>query len=95
LALRLDAETVPNQKEFMDAVWGAVVKLFGEVGASLTGLALVDYDLEKKLAVVRTSLVALDMVRAALASITCVGGREMAVHVLAVSGTIRSLYDKV
>ena len=94
LALRLDAEAVPSQKEFLDAVWRAVGQLFGEVGASLTGLALVDYDVEGKLAVVRTSLVTVDMVRAALASITCVAGGEMAVHVLAVSGTIKSLRDK-
>ena len=95
LALRLDSEAVPSQKEFSDAVWRAVGQLFGEVGASLTGLALIDYCVEEKLAVVRTSLVTVDMVRAALASITCVAGKEMAVHVLAVSGTLKSLYGKV
>ena len=79
----------------MDAVWRAVTQLFGEVGASLTGLTLVNYDAEEKLAVVRTSLATVDMVRAALASITCVAGKEVAVHVLAVSGTIRSLYEGV
>jgi RNase P/RNase MRP subunit POP5 len=35
------------------------------------------------------------MVRAALASITRVGDKRVAVHVVRVSGTIRSLYKKV
>ena len=78
----------------MDAVWGAVTKLYGEYGASQTSLTLIDYDLEKKRAVVRTSLATLDLVRASLASITSVAGREAAVHVLAVSGTIKALYKK-
>ena len=91
LALQVDSEGAPTPKEFMDAVWGAVTKLYGEYGASLTGLTLIDYDAEVKSAVVRCGLEAAGMVRAALASITVVAGREAAVHVLAVSGTIKSL----
>jgi len=78
----------------MDAVWGAVTRLYGEHGASLTRLALIDYDMEKKTAVIRTSLATLDLVRASLASITSVADREAAVHVLAVSGTIKALHQK-
>ncbi len=79
----------------MDAVWSAVVKLYGEYGASLTSLALIDYDVEKKMAVIRTSLATVDLVRASLALITSVTGREAAVHVLAISGTIKALRKKV
>ncbi len=78
----------------MDAVWSAVTKLYGEYGASLTSLALINYDAEKKTAVIRTSLATVDLVRASLASITSVAGREAAVHVLAVSGTINALRKK-
>jgi ribonuclease P/MRP protein subunit POP5 len=85
---------VPSQKDFMDAVWSAVAKLYGEYGASLTSLALIDYDMEKKMAVIRTSLVTVDLVRASLASITSVAGREAAVHILGVSGTIKALRKK-
>jgi RNase P/RNase MRP subunit POP5 len=80
------------EREFIDSVWAAVTKLYGEVGASLTGLALVDFDAERKVAVLRVSLAALSMVKAALATITSIGGREAAVHVLAVSGTLKALY---
>jgi RNase P/RNase MRP subunit POP5 len=78
----------------MNAVWGAVTRLYGEYGASMTGLALIDYDVEGRTVVLRTSLETLSLVRASLASITSVAGSEAAVHVLAVSGTIKALHKK-
>lgn len=95
LALQLDCEGVPAERELMDAIWAAVTKLYGEVGASLTGLTLIDFDVERKVAVVRVSLAALGMVRASLATVTSIAGREAAVHVLAVSGTLKALYSNV
>ena len=92
LALQLECEGVPTERELMDAIWAAITKLYGEVGASLTGLALIDFDLERKVAVVRVSLAALGMVRASLATVTSIAGKEAAVHVLAVSGTLKALY---
>ena len=94
-ALQLDTECVPSQKEFMDAVWHAVTQLYGEYGASLTSLALIDYDVEQKIAIVRTNLTTVDNVRAALASITSISGKQAAVHVIAVSGTIKALCVKL
>ena len=95
MALQVDSNGAPTPKEFIDAVWGAVTKLYGECGASLTGLALIDYNVEKKTAVIRTALATLDIVRTALASITSLAGKETAVHIVAVSGTIKSLYEKI
>jgi ribonuclease P/MRP protein subunit POP5 len=92
LALQLECDTVPAEREFIDAVWAAVTKIYGEVGASLTGLALIEFDVERKVAVLRVSLTALSMVKAALATITSIGGKEASVHVLAVSGTLKALY---
>ena len=95
LALRLETEGVPNEKEFMDAVWGAVSRLYGEVGASLTSLALIRFDVESKVVVIRTSLASLDFVRASLASIVSVAGKEASVHILGVSGTIKALLGQI
>ncbi|MFB3890135.1 MAG: Rpp14/Pop5 family protein [Candidatus Bathyarchaeia archaeon] len=95
VALRLDCEVAPAEREFLDAAWRAVTQLYGEYGASLTSLALIEYDVEGKSAVLRTSLVSVDMMRASLASITRLGGREAAVHVLAVSGTLKALRAKL
>ena len=94
LALQLDSDGAPSRREFIDAVWSAVAKLYGEYGASLTSLALINYDLEKKTAVIRTSLATLELVRASLAAITSLADSEAAVHVLAVSGTIKALHEK-
>ena len=92
LALQLECEGMPAEREFIDAVWAAVTKLYGEVGASLTGLALIDFNEERKVAVLRVSLATLSLVRASLATITSIAGKEAAVHVLGVSGTLKALY---
>lgn len=95
LALKIDSNETFSSKEFMDAVWNALLKLYGEYGASRTGLTLIDYDGEKGLAVARTLHTEVEMVRAALASITKIQDKPAAIHVLTVSGTIRALYKKI
>ena len=93
LALQLECEALPTEREFIDAVWAAVTRLYGEVGASQTGLSLIDIDVERKVAVIRVSLAALNMVRASLAVITCIAGKEASVQVISVSGTLKALYS--
>ena len=95
LALQLDCETLPTEREFIDAVWASVTKLYGEVGASLTGLTLIGLDIERKIAVIRVALVALNTVKASLAAVTSLANREASVHVLAVSGTLKALYSNL
>lgn len=95
IALQVDSEGAPIPKEVIDAVWNAVTKLYGEYGASRTSLKLIDYNVEKKIAVIRTSLTTVGIVRAALASITSIANSETTVHVKAVSGTIKSLHQKM
>ena len=90
LALQLEVEGVPNEREIMD-----VTKLYGEVGASLTGLALMNFDAERKIVVIRTSLESLLTVRASLATIVIFAGKNVSVHVLAVSGTLKALYKNI
>ena len=95
LALEIDSDELFDSREFLDAVWGAVLKLYGEYGASRTGLTLIDYDAEKRLAVIRVANASLETVRTALASITWVRNKPVAIHVLIVSGTIKALYKKI
>lgn len=95
LALQIDSDGTPSRKEFMYAVWDAIGKLYGEYGASLTSLMPIDYYMERKTAVIRTSLATVNMVKASLASITSIAGVKAAVHVLAVSGTTKALEKKL
>ena len=95
IALQLESDSLPSEREFLDAVWASITKLYGEVGASLTGLSLINFDGERKIFVIRTSLMSLSMVRASLAAVTAVAGKVASLNVLAVSGTLKALYDNV
>jgi RNase P/RNase MRP subunit POP5 len=95
LAIVLECAVLPNERDFMDAIWVAVSKLFGEVGASLTGLTLINFDEGRKIFVIRTSLTSLPMVRASLATVTTVKANDASMHVLAVSGTLKALYTSI
>ena len=95
LALQIESETLLTEREFIDAVWVAVTNLYGEVGASTTGLSLINLDMERKIAVIRTSLATLSIVKASVAAITSILGKNAAVHVLAVSGTLKARYSNV
>jgi RNase P/RNase MRP subunit POP5 len=95
LAIEIDADAVFSSKEFIDAVWAAILKLYGEYGGSMVGLTLIDFEKEKGFAVIRVMLTALEVVRTALGSITKIGDRPVVVHVLRVSGTLKALYKNV
>jgi RNase P/RNase MRP subunit POP5 len=94
LLLQVDSDSSFAEREFLDALWDAITRLYGEHGASQTGLALVIFDEEKKTAVIRVALPTLQHVRAAITSITRIAGKEAAVHVTAISGTVKSLHEK-
>ena len=93
LALQLDisAAVLPSDREFMDAIWGSITQLYGEYGASQANLVLINYDAGQKLAIIRVNLPALSNLRASIATIIQIADKPAAVHVLAVSGTIKAL----
>lgn len=95
LALKIDSGENFSSKELMDAVWEALLRLFGEYGASKAGLTLIDYYAEKKIAIIRVAHTEVEKVRAALASITKIVAKPAALHVLRVSGTLRALQEKI
>jgi len=95
LALKVECEGLVEQREVLDAVLNAFLRLFGEVGLSQAGLYLVSFDRERKYAVLRCSHKALPMVRAAVASMTKIGNQPATVHVQRVSGTLKALNKKV
>ena len=91
LALLVETEMLPTEREIIDAVWESVMRLYGEVGASQTGLSLIDFNAERKVAIIRVSLASLNIVRASLAALTSVAGKAASVQVLSVSGTLKAL----
>jgi ribonuclease P/MRP protein subunit POP5 len=95
LGVEIDSEGAVSSGDFIDAVWKAILKLYGEYGASRTGLSLIDFNSERKLAIMRSSQTAVEMVRAALASVTKIRDKPVAIHVQTVSGTMRALHKKM
>ena len=91
LLVAVDCGVKCSSGEFMDAVWGSVSRLFGDHGCSRVGLSLISFDDVGQVAVLRVGLAGVEPVRAALACVTKVGGKPAAVHVLKVSGTLKSL----
>lgn len=94
LALKLEGEGIFDRNMVSDALWGAVLRLFGEVGVSQAGLYLIEFDAEKMSGILRCSHKALPSVKAAISSVTKIGGRPAAIHVLRVSGTLKALRRK-
>jgi len=94
LALEVDSEQAVTESDVMNTVWKAVLKLFGEYGASKTDLSLMEADLQRNYAIVRCSHTSLERVRASIASITEINGNPAVVNVIGVSGTLKSLRKK-
>lgn len=91
LGLQLDFDTLINTDQLMDKIWDSIVKLYGQYGASKTNLSLIDFDSLKKIAIIRTNLSSLNIVRSSLATITSLLNKPASIHVLAISGTIKAL----
>ena len=94
LALKIVSEQPIGERDVMDAVWNAVLKIFGEYGASQVNLSLIKYDLQRNFVVVRCSHATLERVRASIASVTEINGKPVVIHVVGVSGTLRALRRK-
>ena len=95
LALKVVSEQAVTERAVMNAVWKAILQLFGEYGASQTDLSLMEADSQRNCAVVRCSHKSLERTRASIASITEINGKPAVVHVMGVSGTLRALRKKV
>ena len=91
LLLGLEGNAPAEAGDLVGLILSAVVEFFGEDRAVGAGLKLIEYDRDRRLAVLRCSHDCLRFVRAAIASITEWGGHPLAVHVLDVSGTLRAL----
>lgn len=79
----------------MDAVWKAILTLYGEYGASRIDLSLIKYNVEERSAIIRTVHSEVENLRTALATIIKIADKPAAIHVLAVSGTIKALQKKI
>ena len=94
LALKVETEQPISEQEVFSAVQESVIKLFGEYGASKANIKYIKYIQENGQFVFRCSHVMLDNVRAAITSIISLNGKNVAFHVVNVSGTLMGLAKK-
>lgn len=91
LALEVVSKQPTNERAVMNAIWNALLQLFGEYGASQTNISLIKYDPQRNYTIVRCSPKALERVRASIASVTQINGEPVCINVLGVSGTLKAL----
>ena len=94
LALKIVSEKNIEKRELVNAVWEAIHQLFGEYGASKVRLKLIDYEKNRNRAILFCSHEAVEILRASISSIVKINEDKVAIHVIGVSGTLKSLRKK-
>ncbi len=82
--------------EIVDAIWQSSLALFGETGMAKFSVWVPFnlYDRQKRRGIVKCSHTSVEEVRASLAAIRQIGGEQVIIHVLGVTGTILSAKKK-
>ncbi|TFG06018.1 MAG: hypothetical protein EU536_00310 [Promethearchaeota archaeon] len=93
ILFELIADSMIDEKDLIRTIWRNLFQLYGDVGASNTGLWLVEYE-KNKYGIIRTNDHAVTMIKATLAIIRQVNGIKCIFSVKGVSGTIKSLKEK-
>ncbi|NVM54181.1 MAG: hypothetical protein HWN66_10815 [Candidatus Helarchaeota archaeon] len=93
ILFKIISEGIIEEKALIRAVWRHLLQLYGDFGTSQTGLWLTEYE-NNSYGIIRTNVQALPMVRATLAIIRQIEGKNCLFVVQGVSGTIKSLKKK-
>ncbi|MHA1267368.1 MAG: Rpp14/Pop5 family protein [Candidatus Helarchaeota archaeon] len=93
ILFKLITEGKIEEKSLIRALWKTLFHLFGDYGASRTGLWLIEYELNKY-GIIRTNIPSVPLIKKALAMIRKINGQDCILMVLGVSGTIKSLKKK-
>lgn len=92
LAVEVFSERGVNRSSFLRELRRSIASLFGDAGLSRTGVALLYFD--GTCGVVRCAPEEIWAVRAGIAAITEINGVRVAVRVMGVGGTVRSVREK-
>jgi RNase P/RNase MRP subunit POP5 len=95
LFINIMRNQVFSKRDLINALRKAVLRLYGENGASRVNLRIIRFDPEAHFAVLRCSNKMLNYTRAAIASVTKINNENVSLSVVRVSGTIRTLMRKV
>lgn len=94
VSVKIDSEQDIDRWDLLNAVSNSLLMLFGEYGASLSELALIDYDPKSNHGIFRCAHKALEMVKASVAAVTETNRKKAALQIVYVSGTLKALRKK-
>ena len=92
LAVRVVSESPVRRGAFIDAITHSALSLLGDVTASMCNISLFGFD--DGMAVVRCEREWTEETRCALATIHTIKGQRVGLHVLGISGTVKSATEK-
>lgn len=95
IALKIDNPQLVDERLLMRAIWDKIYELFGEVGASQTALSKIQYDKNHGIIILRCSHKKLDETVAAVAALTEIDNSLIVPQVIAISGTLKALKNKL
>jgi len=95
IAVKIDVKQNIEGKELINAVSNSLLSLFGEYGASLAELTLIEHDPDANYAIFRCNHKALEMAKASIIAVREINRKKAATQIIYVSGTIKALKKKV
>jgi RNase P/RNase MRP subunit POP5 len=95
LALQVHSEADISKADLSRAVSDKIHFLYGVKGATETDYRMIEYDQQLRRAIIRCNHDRLNETRAALAHITAIKDAPVAIQVVTVSGTIKTLRKRL
>jgi len=93
IAFEVSSESEPvDRKALLDEIFFATQTLLGDVGSREIGYRLMDFNGSR--GIMKVNLNAVEMARAAMATVCAIKGNRATIQVLGVAGTIRSAIEK-
>jgi len=84
-----------NRKQAVDAIWGSLLRMYGEAGAAKTSMWVMDYEPAKKKGILKVNHMSANMLRACITVVTNISGRKARIDVLKTSGTLRKARENL
>ncbi|MBD3388205.1 MAG: hypothetical protein GF416_03925 [Candidatus Altiarchaeales archaeon] len=83
------SDSKPDRKSVVDAVWGSLLRLHGELGASRTSMWVMDYDPEKKRGILKVNHSSVDVLKSSMAVVKEIRRQKAIINTVKTSGTLR------
>ena len=93
IAFEVICESEPvDRKALLDEIFFATQMLVGDLGSSEIGYRLMDFDGSR--GIMKVNLDAVELARAAIATVSAIKGNRATIKILGVTGTIKSAMEK-